>query len=508
MTPTLDHRSLDRLHGRRRTLHGGRLSYRGRRLRCQTLVAALLLMATAATASAQVVVFAPHPDDEALFASGIVYRAVQSGQNVTVVVATNGDCEVPTVGHTRELETIAAMGQLGLPASRVIFLGYPDCGLPSLYGNDSPTSTYTSSAGFTSTYGFEGLGQSDYHRYIYGASAPYNKRWLLQDIETVLSNYRPQDVYVTSAYDDNPDHYTLNFFVTEALVRMMRQDATFQPTLHDALVHEPCELSCNPSYIWPDPPFTPTIPFPAPQFLSQTPLLWNDVQSVPVPAALAATSMAANLKYRAIAQYVSQGSPWLQSFVKSDEVFWPWELWSNLALTATATASSVQSSRTSPDRVNNGSVSGAPRRDDGEWVSDSQLAGAWSQLAWPTATTITRVVLHDRPLPSENITAGTLSFSDGSTVAVGALPASGAGAQHRIRHEERHLGALHGDSGDRDGGRSRGIRGLRSPGHQAATADARHELSSSHHEWTIRITRPDYRRGNLGALGGSERLER
>ena len=85
-------------------------------------VGALLVMVallTSATASAQVVVFAPHPDDEALFASGIIYQARQAGKTVKIVVATNGDCEDPAIGHARERETIAAMALLGVPASDV-----------------------------------------------------------------------------------------------------------------------------------------------------------------------------------------------------------------------------------------------------------------------------------------------------------------------------------------------------------------------------------------------------
>jgi hypothetical protein len=36
--------------------------------------------------------------------------------------------------------------------------------------------------------------------------------------------------------------------------------------------------------------------------------------------------------------------------------------------------------------------------------------------------TLNRVVLHDRPSTSDQVTAGTLAFPDGSTVAVSALP--------------------------------------------------------------------------------------
>ena len=308
-------------------------------------VAAAWLVAMAAAAHAQVLIVAPHPDDEALFASGIVYRAHQSGKDVKVVVATNGDCEVAGIGPIRQQESIAAMGVLGLTPADVIFLGYPDCGLNQLYliNYRSQQSVYTSMAGFSSTYASEGLGGTDYHRYTTGASAPYNGYWLTEDLKTLLRSYRPQDVYVTSAYDDHPDHYVLNFFVGEALLSVIRADATFQPTLHDAIVHEPCELSCDPTYHWPMPTFTPTVPFPMPPALGMTPLGWSEVESVGVPAALQSTVAASNAKYQAIARYASQGGPgpWLESFVKSNEIFWKWELWANLALKATATASSA-----------------------------------------------------------------------------------------------------------------------------------------------------------------------
>jgi LmbE family N-acetylglucosaminyl deacetylase len=390
-----------------------------------------VLALAAQTAQAQVLIMAPHPDDEALMASGIVSQARQRGQTVKVVVATNGDCEVPTIGPVREQESVAAMGVLGLAPEDVIFLGYPDCGLYQLYYNyPTAQSQYTSMAGFTRTYASEGLGRMDYHRYLSGASAPYNGFWVIEDLKTLFRTYKPQDVYVTSAYDDHPDHYVLNYFVGEALLSLIRSDATFQPTLHDAIVHAPCEL-CDPTYVWPMPTFTPTAPFPMPPALGTTPLGWSDVESVPVPAALRVTNAATNLKYQAIARYASQGGPgpWLESFVKSNEIFWKWELWANLALKATASASSAIGA---VDRLNDASVVGAPRvlaevNGKGEWVSNGELAGAWAQLTWPTAQALTRIVLHDRPDPTENISSGTLTFSDGSRLAVGALPTTGVG---------------------------------------------------------------------------------
>jgi LmbE family N-acetylglucosaminyl deacetylase len=383
----------------------------------------------AGTADAQIVVFAPHPDDEALFAGGIVYQAVQSGQPVKVVMATNGDCKDPSLAHQRQNETIAAMGVLGLAPSDVIFLGYPDCGLRQIYYNyTAVTSEYTSVAGRSRTYGFEGLGSTDYHTYIYGSPAKYNKPDMLQDIRTVLLNYRPQDIYVTSGYDEHSDHHTLNFFVVDAVTALTRENPSFQATVHEAIVHEPCEMICDPSYHWPMPDFTPTQAFEEPPFLFMTPRLWSDVESVPVPPALQSTNPATNPKNVAIDRYVTQANTWLHSFVKFDEIFWKSELWANLALTAAPTTSSVIfNGMATTDRINDGSVSGSSQKPDGEWISNSQLAGAWAQLTWPTAQTITRIVLHDRTDEGQNVTSGSLIFSDGTSIPVGALPPNGAG---------------------------------------------------------------------------------
>jgi membrane protein DedA with SNARE-associated domain len=53
-----------------------------------------------------ILVFAPHPDDEALMAAGIITTALTNGDNVKVVVMTNGNVNGASVGYTREGESV------------------------------------------------------------------------------------------------------------------------------------------------------------------------------------------------------------------------------------------------------------------------------------------------------------------------------------------------------------------------------------------------------------------
>lgn len=59
----------------------------------------------------------------------------------------------------------------------------------------------------------------------------------------------------------------------------------------------------------------------------------------------------------------------------------------------------------------------------GEWVSTE--TNPWVQVRWVNSHQIDRVVLHDRVSTSSNVNGGTLTFSDGTSVAVTGVPANG-----------------------------------------------------------------------------------
>ena len=67
---------------------------------------------------------------------------------------------------------------------------------------------------------------------------------------------------------------------------------------------------------------------------------------------------------------------------------------------------------------------GYPGDRNAEW-SSGQKVGATIRLTWKTPQTINRVQLFDRPNENDNATKSQLTFSDGTTVEVGALPNDG-----------------------------------------------------------------------------------
>lgn len=78
-------------------------------------------------------ILAPHPDDETLGCGGLIMRKREAGQRVHVAVATDGGATGAVSGmlgddmiKLREGETIAACALLGVSASHIRFLGFPD----------------------------------------------------------------------------------------------------------------------------------------------------------------------------------------------------------------------------------------------------------------------------------------------------------------------------------------------------------------------------------------------
>jgi hypothetical protein len=61
-------------------------------------------------------------------------------------------------------------------------------------------------------------------------------------------------------------------------------------------------------------------------------------------------------------------------------------------------------------------------------ANDRPSAGkttSWIQLDWPDAVTIRRVRLFDRPTPDDHTQAGTVTFSDGSSIDVAGIADDG-----------------------------------------------------------------------------------
>jgi LmbE family N-acetylglucosaminyl deacetylase len=385
-----------------------RMSLLRRALHLGALILALAGLAPAAAAKT-ILVISPHPDDEALVAAGHVRAAVAAGHTVKIVVVTNGDFGGVEAGLQRQGESVASAQILGLTEQDVIFLGYPDGALMQMYSASSPTDVITSNAGQTQTYGNRGMGGMDYHRFRFGSPGPYNRVTLEQDIRALLNDYRPDEVYTVSHFDTHGDHHATAVLVTEALVAAIRSGVALSTRLYQGIVWVPGQEG-----VWPNAGgCSPDTPFPPPQMDTQ--LEWKRVQRAVVFA---------NLKCQAIGAFASQATPHLLSFARKDEFFWVSDFGANLALSAQVTASSENASQGRLKAVD-GLVDGAHHDAAREWVSANQLGGAWIQLDWPAAVSVSQVNLHDRPLGAENVLAGTLSFSDGTSIAVGALPADG-----------------------------------------------------------------------------------
>jgi hypothetical protein len=99
----------------------------------------------------------------------------------------------------------------------------------------------------------------------------------------------------------------------------------------------------------------------------------------------------------------------------------------NVAPMATATASSENTGNgQTAGKAIDGVIDGYPGDYTKEWATNGGGAGSWLKLAWPGAVTINKVTLYDRPNTGDQVTGGTLTFSDGSTVTVPALNNDGS----------------------------------------------------------------------------------
>jgi LmbE family N-acetylglucosaminyl deacetylase len=179
----------------------------------------------AVSAQTRAVVIAPHPDDAALGAGGLVQRILSLGGSVEVVEMTSGDAfsrgiaavrpsTRPTsetyrwYGSLREREDLEALRLLGIGRSRIRLLGFPDDGLCEL------TRDGIRDAVFESPY--TGRDSPPLPEQVL-PGAKYRAADLRLELENVLLAFRPTLLVVPDPRDDHPDHCATHLFVHDAL---------------------------------------------------------------------------------------------------------------------------------------------------------------------------------------------------------------------------------------------------------------------------------------------------
>jgi LmbE family N-acetylglucosaminyl deacetylase len=284
------------------------------------VVAAMATWLLATTTHASVLVIAPHPDDDILAAAGVIHRAV-GYEEVTVVFITNGDVNGIAQGLLRQGEAVTAQVQhLGTTEDDLIFLGYPDGALQTIYDSyTTPSSQYVTSFGQGVTYGNRGLGRMDYHSYRFGSPAAYNRPNIVTDLAAILGTYRPSQIFTPSEFERHTDHATTYRLLRLALDAVHATDATYAPVVNRTIIWTPVKA---PWPTLPDPVGNHTLT----PYLSQTTFLWQDRASLDVPLSMQDTNLLTNLKYQAIQAHASEFplyDGFLPKWAHKDEIFWP-----------------------------------------------------------------------------------------------------------------------------------------------------------------------------------------
>ncbi|MDO4324154.1 MAG: PIG-L family deacetylase [Lachnospiraceae bacterium] len=285
----------------------------------------------------RIMVIVPHQDDEILMTAGVIREAVKKGASVTVVMATNGDCECRdySKGRNRLLESLKGLELLGLEAGNFWLMGYADTGMAEedsflhhLYCEADAEKIYPSFCS-SETYGL--LEKEEYHMRQYGEHADYCRGCFKADLKEIIEKQRPEQIFTTSEFDTHGDHSALYKFVCEVLDELQETDneeaqgsgegepEAYTPEVFVSVVH-----SMAGDENW---PLRGTPRYSCPEGLEEAAgLKWDERICLHLPEEMRTERGGENLKYRALCRHETALEPnavdFLMAFIKDEEIFW------------------------------------------------------------------------------------------------------------------------------------------------------------------------------------------
>lgn len=380
----------------------------------------------------KVMVIVPHEDDDLLISGQVLPSMYKNGADVRVVFATNGDKRVSA--YTRQSEACNALEKLGIPREKVIFLGYPD-GTQLYVGKKA----FSFSSGWDHTYA--GKGFKDYHFDRFGTHAKYTAENMVDDIESVVLEYRP-DYILAIDFDTHTDHRGVSISFEKAMERILKKESRYTPKV----------LKCfGYSLAWKSKPDFYALNIKStvmqdreknndPSYETDVPQYrWNNRVRLPIDKKSFSHSILRCSEYKALSEHLSQYAYcYSERIINGDSVYWNRRT-DSLTYNADISVSSGDASLLNDFRlIGVGNRTAGPNVKLENCVSrfDKNDAQKTVTVKFDSPKTVSCVSLYDNFGLNSNILGGVITFSDGSKVEVPALNADGS--ETRVVFEPKH----------------------------------------------------------------------
>lgn len=380
----------------------------------------------------KVMVIVPHEDDDLLISGQVLPSMYKNGADVRVVFATNGDKRVSA--YTRQSEACNALEKLGIPREKVIFLGYPD-GTQLYVGKKA----FSFSSGWDHTYA--GKGFKDYHFDRFGTHAKYTAENMVDDIESVVLEYRP-DYILAIDFDTHTDHRGVSISFEKAMERILKKESGYTPKV----------LKCfGYSLAWKSKPDFYALNIKStvmqdreknndPSYETDVPQYrWNNRVRLPIDKKSFSHSILRCSEYKALSEHLSQYAYcYSERIINGDSVYWNRRT-DSLTYNADISVSSGDASLLNYFRlIGVGNRTAGPNVKLENCVSrfDKNDAQKTVTVKFDSPKTVSCVSLYDNFGLNSNILGGVITFSDGSKVEVPALNADGS--ETRVVFEPKH----------------------------------------------------------------------
>jgi len=189
-----------------------------------------------------ILIIVPHIDDEIISSAGLMQQATKIYAKIKIIYITNGDNNIYSIikkdkkfnsnpnefiklGEQRMIEGKNAIEKVGLNKDNIIFLGYPDKGLLSMFSNLNSGKPYVAQG--------TKLSYNPYKN-TFRQEQEYTGNNVLSDLTQIILDFKPTLIITSHLKDKHTDHKATFLFVEKVI-----KDTNYKLKVFSFITHYP-----------------------------------------------------------------------------------------------------------------------------------------------------------------------------------------------------------------------------------------------------------------------------